>query len=193
MHVAEYTANINGEVLLPQDRLVDWFVKNPWTDEGGGQCTVTETADGRCLVTFDSFLASFEDGFDRCLQSLEGEQKDGTCGGVMIVFEAGQDATMTPYWLTSTRLPEVCPLYQVGKDNWLIAEHVLAEALVSRNWAATTHKDPCSVFLAHVDDQTEVLILEATHVDPTTYKTVGLPMQMEAWCKVMRTREEDDA
>ena len=46
--MAEYTANINGEVLLPQDRLVDWFVKNPWTDEGGGQCTVTETAASYC-------------------------------------------------------------------------------------------------------------------------------------------------
>lgn len=84
-------------------------------------------------------------------------------------------------------------MYQVGKDNWLIAEHVLAEALVSRNWAATAHKDPCSVLLRFAGECTQALILKATQVDPTTYKTVGLPLQADAWCKVMRAREEEDA
>ena len=44
LHVAEYTANINGEVLLPQDRLVDWFVKNPWTD------AVTKLVNGEVMA-----------------------------------------------------------------------------------------------------------------------------------------------
>ena len=48
------------------------------------------------------------------------------------------------------------------------------------------------MFLQFADECTEELILQSTHVDPTTYKTVGLPMQMEAWCKVMKAREEEE-